>query len=56
MPTPPSALDRARADWLAGDASAWLRYRSCLRQLDASPARADRPRLERRPVRPRARA
>ena len=66
MPTPSSALDRARADWLAGDASAWQRYRSCLRQLDLTDARAERPRAERpraerpraerRPTRPRARA
>ena len=54
------ALDRARADWLSGDASAWLRYRSALRQVEALPkARPDRPRserrTERRPARRRAR-
>lgn len=55
------ALDCARADWLSGDASAWLRYRSVMRQIEALPkVRADRPRSERRtarrPVQRRARA
>ena len=55
MPTPLTlALDRARTDWLAGDADAWIRYRACLAQLqDLAPDRPDRPRELRRPVRPR---
>ena len=49
-------LDRARADWLAGDAGAWARYRSALRQVEAlDKTQADRPRAERRPVRTRVR-
>lgn len=45
-------IDRARADWLAGDADAWVRYRAALRQLEAArTARPDRPRAERRPTR-----
>jgi hypothetical protein len=28
------ALARARADWLAGDPSAWARYAECLAQLE----------------------
>ena len=54
-------LDRARADWLSGDASAWARYLSCLRVMDAARAKAsapstDRARTRRRPRRPRAKA
>ena len=51
------ALDRARAEWLAGDPAAWHRYRACLAQATALPkARPDRPRAERRPRRARVRA
>jgi len=34
------ALDRARADWLAGDASAWTRYAACVRLLESVTRRA----------------
>ena len=48
------AIERARADWLAGDPDAWIRYRACIRQIEAlKTARTDRPRELRRPPRPR---
>ena len=55
-PTLRSALDRARAAWLAGDAGAWDRYRACLRQIETEPKEPMRPRTDRRTHRPRARA
>ena len=30
-----SALAQARADWLAGDPTAWTRYADCLAQLES---------------------
>ena len=30
-----STLAQARADWLAGDSSAWTRYAECLAHLEA---------------------
>ena len=49
------ATDRARADWLAGDADAWTRYRTCVLQAEAlKNTRPDRPRPSRRPLRPRS--
>ena len=51
-----SALDRARTAWLAGDASAWDRYQTYLRQLEAQLWAGDRLRTDRRATRPGARA
>ncbi len=37
-PTSPllnGALDRARIEWLSGDAAAWGRYTACLARLEA---------------------
>ena len=50
------SLAQARADWLAGDAGAWVRYTACVRQLRALRRAADRPAQTRRPQRPRVRA
>jgi hypothetical protein len=48
------ALNQARADWLAGDPSAWSRYADCLarleRHLDGRPAHPEPP-AARRPRR-----
>ena len=30
-------IDRARAAWLSGDASAWARYAACLRRIAEIP-------------------
>ena len=57
LPAPiPTALDHARAAWLAGAPGAWARYQTCLRQLDARLATTARVSLRRRPRRPGARA
>ena len=50
------ALTQARADWLAGDAAAWVCYTACVRQLDALRRAVYRPKTTRRPARPRIRA
>ncbi len=48
------ATERARADWLAGDADAWARYRTCVLQAQAvKNTRANLPRQPGRPLRPR---
>ena len=55
MHTPlPLATERARAAWLAGDADAWARYRTCVLQAQAvKDIRAAPRRRPLRPLRPR---